>query len=75
LPAADELPWTISYVIRKRSQIDSFNELPSEKRPPDDYIWYRPPEDIERWLDRVFDRKSTGSIDEAVFEINESEIE
>ena len=29
-------------------QIDSFMELPKEKRPPDDIIWYGSQEDIDR---------------------------
>jgi hypothetical protein len=51
------VPYTISYVIRKRQQIDSFNELPKEKRPPDSILWDGTSEDIEEWLDKVFDHK------------------
>jgi hypothetical protein len=73
LPSADELPWTISYVIRKRAQIDSFAELPKEKRPPDKIIWDGSVEDIDDWFDRVFGRKSKID-DEFVFTINEDDI-
>lgn len=75
LEAADELPWTISYVIRKRAQIDSFNELPSDKRPPDRLVWWKAPEEIEKWFDRVFDRKKDDNPEESVFIIDDSEIE
>jgi len=39
-------------------QIDSFMELPKEKRPPKD-MWDQP-EELDDWFDRVFSRnKST----------------
>jgi len=38
-------------------QIDSLNELPQEKRPPESMIWDGTAEDIESWLDRVFKKK------------------
>ena len=69
-----DLPWTMTYVIRKRQQIDSYRELPREKRPPELMIWWGSSEEIDRWFDRVFDRK--GKLDSSeVFIINESEIE
>jgi len=52
-----DLPYTISYVIRKRQQIDNLNELPKEKRPPEFMIWYGTSEDIDDWLERVFNKK------------------
>lgn len=48
-----DIPYTFSYLIRKRMQIDSWNELPKEKRPPE-AIWDKPSE-LEEWFDRVFD--------------------
>lgn len=75
MAGATDLPWTISYVIRKRAQIDSFNELPKEKRPPDDYVWWKPPEEIDKWLDRVLDNTKKTKPDESVFIIDEDEIE
>ena len=74
LPPADELPWTIAWVIRKRAQIDSFLELPKEKRPPDDMIWYGTQDDIDHWFDRVF-KKGDKPGKEATLEISSSEIE
>ncbi len=74
LPPADELPWTISFVLRKRMQIDSFAELPKEKRPPDSIIWYGTQEDIDIWFDKVFKRGDRPG-EEVVLEIDPREIE
>lgn len=38
-------------------QIDNFNELPKEKRPPDHMVWDGTIEDIEKWLDEVITGK------------------
>lgn len=73
LPSADQLPWTISYVIRKRLQIDSYSELPKEKRPPDDLIWYGSSSDIDEWFDKVTKNKHKADED-FVFVINEDEM-
>jgi hypothetical protein len=43
-------------VIRKRQQIDQINELPKEKRPPDDYIWGDGKE-LDKWFDAMFNTK------------------
>jgi hypothetical protein len=66
-----EIPYTWSYVIRKRMQVDSINELPNNKRPPDIVIWWRPQEELERWINNALklDDKSSD-----IF-ISESEIE
>jgi hypothetical protein len=50
-----QLPYTISFVIRKMQQIDNLNELPKEKRPPDYIIWDGTTEEMDEWLDRVLD--------------------
>lgn len=52
-----DLPYTISYIIRKRQQIDNLSELPKEKRPPDTVLWEGTAEELEEWLDKVFDTK------------------
>lgn len=49
----DSVPYTFSYLIRKRMQIDSWMELPKEKRPPR-LIWDNAGE-LEEWFDRIFD--------------------
>lgn len=51
------MPYTISYVIRKRQQIDNLNELPSEKRPPDNILWHNNPDVLNNWIERVTGRK------------------
>jgi hypothetical protein len=65
-------PYTISFVIRKRQQIDGFNELPKEKRPSDWMMWNSSIEEIESWLDKVLSGKKKTK---AEFLIKESEIE
>jgi hypothetical protein len=72
--AADEIPWTISYVMKKRMQIDGFNELPKEKRPPDNMIWYGDSDEIDKWFDKVFKRKQNPDEDVTLY-IDPSEIE
>ena len=57
------MPHTISYVIRKRQQIDSLSELPKEKRPSDELIWEGSPEDLDDWLSRVFGSKEQTSVE------------
>jgi hypothetical protein len=57
-----ELPYTISFVIRKRQQIDNLSELPKEKRPPDSILWDGTSEEIDRWLDNVLGKKATSDI-------------
>jgi hypothetical protein len=59
-------------VIRKRLQIDSLNELPKEKRPPNNIIWDGTSRDLENWLDTVFNNKKPPQTN--IF-INEDEIE
>lgn len=67
-----DLPYTISFIIRKRQQIDGLNELPKEKRPPESIIWDGTPEEMEEWLDKVFDNKQQKDI---TFAINPKDVE
>lgn len=46
-----ELPYTLSFVIRKRQQIDSLSELPKEKQVPEELIWNGTIEEINEWVD------------------------
>lgn len=66
-----DIPYTISFVIRKRQQIDNLNELPKEKRPPDKMIWDGDSDQISDWLDRVF--KTTPEKDNLSIDISEVE--
>lgn len=63
LLSLEELPYTISFVIRKRVQIDNFNELEKAKRPPEMMIWDGTGDEIDDWLDKVFGRKSDDKIE------------
>ena len=45
-----ELPYTISYVIRKRLQVSSLQEMPKDKRVPEMTIWDGSAEEIEEWI-------------------------
>jgi hypothetical protein len=68
-----DLPYTISFIIRKRQQIDSLNELDKKHRPPESLIWDSNSEELEDWLERAFsDGKKQN---EFVFNIKDSEIE
>jgi len=66
----DTLPYTFSYLIRKRIQIDGWMELPKDKRPPES-IW-DDNEALEEWFDRVF-----GTNTQTEFNVawNEEEVE
>ncbi len=57
----NQLPHTISFVIRKLQQIDNLSELPKEKRPTDEIIWDGTSEDLEEWIEKVLgDKKDSG---------------
>jgi hypothetical protein len=51
LMGINDYPYTISYVIRKALQIESFNELPKKKRPPEN-IWDNGAE-LELWIENL----------------------
>ena len=63
-----DVPYTISFVIRKRQQIDNFYELDESKRPTERMIWEGTAEDIERWLERVFNSKLKPIETEIIFD-------
>lgn len=71
LTKLDEVPYTISYIIRKRQQIDSFNELPKEKRPPDDIVWDGTSDDIDEWFDEVFKKGKDANQEIIITDIEE----
>lgn len=68
--SAIEYPFTVNAVIKRRTQLDSFLELPKDKKPPRS-LWDKPSE-LEDWFDRVYDTKKDTSVD---FSIDDSEIE
>jgi len=62
IKSLSDTPHTISYVIRKRQQIDSLSELGKEKMPTNEIIWDGSPEDLEEWIERVLDSKHKSTV-------------
>lgn len=75
IKSIEDIPYTISYVIRKRQQVDSLSELGSEKRPPDEVLWHNNPDKLNEWLDKVLGRKEKKEKDEFVLNIPSFEVE
>lgn len=71
IASLEDIPYTVAYVMKKRIQIDNFNELEKAKRPPEMMIWDGTNEEIEDWLDKVFGRKPDDKIE---LVISDSEI-
>lgn len=55
-----DIPYTISFIIRKRQQIDNLSEIPKDKKPPESIIWDSPPEELEEWIEKAFSPKEKG---------------
>lgn len=72
LTNVDDLPHTISTAILYRLKIDSFNELPKDKRPPRD-LWNKPYK-LEEFFDEAFERKEGKSKTEYI-EYNLEDVE
>lgn len=49
-----DYPHTVAYCCKRQMQIDSFMELPKDKRPPES-IWDNSDE-LDKWFDNVFHR-------------------
>lgn len=58
-----DIPYTISYIIRKRQQIDSLMELEDSKRPSDEMIYDGTSEELDNWLKRVISGKESSTVD------------
>jgi len=72
LPSIGEgynLPYTLAYAIRKLLQIDSFFELPREKRPPKS-IWHNEYK-INQWFEDVVFSNRTSSDDYLEYDLDE----
>jgi hypothetical protein len=67
-----DLPYTLSFIIRKRQQIDNLNELPKDKRPPESIIWDGDAEELEEWVENAFSDKKDNKIE---FKIKPSDVE
>lgn len=72
LTTSDDVPHTISNALLYRARINSFQELPKDKRPPRD-LWDKPHQ-LEEFFDEVFDRKDTDNKKQFI-PLDESEIE
>ena len=57
-----DIPYTISFVIRKRLQIDNLNELPKDKRPPESIIWDGTSHDLDKWIEKMYESKGDDGI-------------
>ncbi len=53
-------------------QIDSINELPEEKRPPEMMLWDESADEISKWIKKVLKGKVTKDVE---LIINDNEIE
>ena len=69
--AVSEYPYTINFVMKRRMQLDSYLELPEEKRPPRS-IWDYPSQ-LEVWFDNAFSNGEKQN--EFNLPINENEVE
>ena len=58
-----DVPYTISYVTRKRAQLDNIYELPKEKRPSDELIWDGTSDELDKFFDNMFKGKEKTNID------------
>lgn len=70
-----DLPWTMSYVAKKRLQVDNLLELPKAKRPPDTILWWGTSEDLEEWLDKVMGTDAGQPQETIDFVIEQEDIE
>jgi hypothetical protein len=50
-----DLPYTLTFAISYRARLNSFNELPKERRPPRN-LWDKP-QQLTEFLDSVWDDK------------------
>ena len=54
-------------------QIDNLNELPKEKRPPQDVIWDGTSDDMDEWLETVLSSGSNKKTTEVQFIVDDIE--
>lgn len=69
---ADDMPYTISNAVLYRARINSFQELPKDKRPPRN-LWDKTHK-LDEFFEDVFDIKSNGRETEFI-EFDENEVE
>ena len=68
-----EIPYTLSYTIRKRLQVSSLQEMEKSKRPPELMIWDGTSEEIDEWTDRVYGSKEAVDPYKSEFTIDDIE--
>jgi len=74
IETATDLPHTLSFAILYRDRIDSFNELPKDKRPPRN-LWDKPYE-LEKFFDAIWGDKESGKdTGQDFYDIDESDVE
>jgi hypothetical protein len=73
LEDAADLPHTISLAITYRQRINSFYELPKDKRPPRD-LWDKPFR-LNDFFDEVFKTSGTGNKVATYVEYNSEDVE
>lgn len=65
-----DIPYTWSYVIRKRILIDNLSELPKEKRPPYKIIFDGTSKELDDWIEGALHGKNSN---EFIIDIDEVE--
>lgn len=68
-----DLPHTLTYALLYRSRIDSFNELPKDKRPPRN-LWDKPYA-LGQFLDTIWDKDTKPQQKESGFVYDLEEVE
>ena len=73
IETTSELPHTVSFAIMFAAKLNSFNELPKDKRPPRGI--YDKPYKLEQWFDEVFDTKNPRERENTSIEFDPDEVE
>jgi len=73
LENAADLPHTISLAITYRERINSFYELPKDKRPPRD-LWDKPHR-LDDFFEEIFSSKGGGNKSHTYVEYDNEEVE
>lgn len=74
IETATDLPHTLSYAILYRERIDSFNELPKDKRPPRN-LWDKPFA-LSNYFDNLWGDAAKGKDKgQNFYDIDEDEVE
>ena len=73
LDTVEDLPHTVMMAVLYNRTIESFNELPKEKRPPR-YMWDRPHE-LAEYLEHVWDKDFESKRKDNSFKIEFEDVE